>query len=72
MRTNAARLFEYIEQNPVIEMQKTADSLGLSYNKAAVIKNLCNLGILEKSKSVSRSKIFAYTACLDILKKRTE
>lgn len=72
MRTNTARLFEYIEQNPVIEMQKTADSLGLSYNTAAVIKNLCNLGILEKSKSVSRSKTFAYTAYLDILKKRTE
>ena len=40
MRTNAARLFECIEQNPVIETQKTVDSLGLSYNTAAtVIKN---------------------------------
>ena len=73
MRTNAARLFEYIEQNPIIETQKTADALGLSYNTAAsAIKNLCNLGILEKSKRESRSKTFAYTAYLDILKKGTE
>ena len=73
MKANAIKLFEYIEQNPIIETQKTADALELSYNTTATaIKNLCNLGILEKSKSESRSKTFAYTAYLDILKKGTE
>ncbi|MBP3309031.1 MAG: Fic family protein [Clostridia bacterium] len=72
-RANAKRLLEYIEENPIIETQKTAAALGLSYNTvASAIKNLCALGILEKSKGESRNKIFAYTAYLDILKKGTE
>ncbi len=73
MKTNAIKLFEYVEQNPIIETQKTADALGLSYNTVATaIKNLCTLGILDKSKSESRSKTFAYTDYLNILKKGTE
>lgn len=72
-KTNAIKLFEYVEQNPIIETQKTADALGLSYNTVATaIKNLCALGILDKSKGESRSKTFAYTAYLEILKKGTE
>ena len=59
----------YIEILPL----KTADALGLSYNTVATaIKNLCTLGILDKSKSESRSKTFAYTDYLNILKKGTE
>ena len=73
MKTNAIKLFEYVEQNPIIETQKTADALGLSYNTVATaIKNLCTFGILDKSKSESRSKTFAYTDYLNILKKGTE
>ena len=72
-KTNVIKLFEYIEQNPIIETRKTADALGLSYNTvASAIKNLDNLGILDKSKGKSRSKTFAYTAYLNILKKGTE
>ena len=73
MRINAEKLFEYIEKNPIIETQKTADALELSYNTIAKsIKNLCSLGILVKSKGEARSKIFAYAEYLDILKKGTE
>lgn len=73
MKTNAIKLFEYIEQNPIIETKKTADTLGISYNTAAsAIKNLCKLGILEKSSGESRGKTFAYSAYLNILKKGTE
>ena len=73
MKTNATKLFEYIEQNPIIETQKTATALGISYNTAATaIKNLCSLGILEKSEGEFRGKTFAYTAYLRILKKGTE
>ena len=72
-KANAIKLFEYVEQNPIVETQKTADALGLSYNTVATaIKNLCALGILDKNKGESRSKTFAYTAYLDILKKGTE
>ena len=72
-KKNTIKLFEYIEQNPIIETQKTASALGLSYNTvASAIKNLDTLGILEKSKGESRGKTFAYTAYLNILKKGTE
>ncbi|MBR2971003.1 MAG: Fic family protein [Clostridia bacterium] len=73
MKTNAIKLFVYIEQNPIIETQKTAVALGLSYNTVATaIRNLCNAEILKKSKGEARGKTFAYTAYLDILKKGTE
>lgn len=70
---NAIKLFEYIENNPIIETQKTATALGISYNTVATaIKNLCMLGILEKNKGDLRNKIFAYTAYLNLLKNGTE
>ncbi len=72
-RINAEKLFEYIEQNPIIETKKTAEALGLSYNTVSTaIKNLCALSILESSESSARSKTFSYTAYLSILKKGTE
>jgi len=72
-KANAIKLFEYVEQNPIIETQKTAASLELSYNTAAAaIKNLCAIGILEKSKEEARNKTFSYGEYLNILKKGTE
>ena len=72
-KANAIKLFEYVEQNPIIETKKTADALGLSYNTVATaIKNLCALDILVKSEGETRSKTFSYIAYLDILKKGTE
>ncbi len=72
-RINAEKLFEYIEQNPIIETRKTAEALGLSYNTVSTaIKNLSTLSILGKSEAGARSKTFAYTAYLNILKKGTE
>ena len=71
-KKNAARLFAYVEENPIIETQKTADVLGVSYNTAsAAIKSLCSLGILEQRASGVRGKTFVYAAYLDILKKGT-
>ncbi len=72
-RINAEKLFEYIEKNPIIETRKTAEALGLSYNTVSTaIKNLGALSILEESEADARSKTFAYTAYLSILKKGTE
>ncbi len=73
LKPNAEKLFEYIEQNPIIETKKTADALELSYNTVSTaIKNLCNLDILKESESNTRSKTFAYSKYLSILKKGTE
>lgn len=72
-RSNARRIFEYIEQNPIIETQKTARALEISYNTASAgIKRLEDLGILERANASERGKTFVYSAYLDILKKGTE
>ena len=71
-KTNAIKLFAYVEHNPIIDIQKTADALNLSYNTAnAAIKNLSALSILERNESSSK-KTFVYKAYMDILKKGTE
>ena len=71
-KTNAIKLFAYVEHNPIIDIQKTADALNLSYNTAnAAIKNLSALSILERNESSSK-KTFVYKAYVDILKKGTE
>ena len=71
-KANAIKLFAYVEHNPIIDIQKTADALNLSYNTAnAAIKNLSALSILERNES-SAKKTFVYKAYVDILKKGTE
>ena len=70
---NALRLFEYLEQNPIVEIKKTAEALGFTYNTAsAAIKNLCALSILSQNPKSARSRTFTYSAYLDLLKKGTE
>ena len=67
-RINATKLFEYLEENPIIEISKTAVALDLSYNTVSLaVKNLISLNILNKTES----KTYSYTAYLDILKKGT-
>ena len=67
-RISATRLFEYLEENPIIDTVKTSKALDLTYNTTALaIKNLVSLGILEKTKG----KTFAYSAYLNALKKGT-
>ena len=67
-RINATKLFEYLEENPIIDTTKTAQALDLSYNTTALaIKNLISLGILAKPEG----KTYAYAAYLNALKKGT-
>ena len=67
-RINATKLFDYLEENPIIDISKTASVLDLSYNTVSLaVKNLMSLGILGKTEG----KTYAYTAYLDILKKGT-
>ena len=67
-RINATKLFEYLEENPIIDISKTAEALDLSYNTVSLaVKNLISLDILSKTEN----KTYVYTAYLDILKRGT-
>lgn len=65
---NMVKLFMLLEQCPIIEVSKSADDLGLSYNTvASCVKQFQDLGILEQVNQGARNKIFAYSEYLDIL-----
>ncbi len=69
---NAKKLFEYLEQNPIIEFGRTAEALDVSFNTvSAAAKKLEGLSILDKATKTARNRTFAYTAYLDVLKKGT-
>lgn len=65
-------VFEYLESNPIIDINKTAEALNLSFNTASsAVKRLTDMGILVKTSDVGRNRTFAYRAYLDILRKGT-
>jgi Fic family protein len=66
----ATRLFSYLEENPIIEIRKTADALDTTFKTIAdSVRRLCDMGILTQSSGEQRNRIFSYTAYLDILRK---
>lgn len=70
---NLKRIFSYIEQNPIIEIGKTANELGLAYNTAAKqIEKLLTLGVLIPAGKAGKSRIFLYHDYLAILRRDTE
>jgi Fic family protein len=69
---NVMRLFTYLEKNPIIEMQKTATALSLSFNTiASAVSRLCEEGILVQTSNVRRNRTFSYEAYLEILRSGT-
>ena len=75
---NLLKLFAYLEQQPIIEISKTADSLGLAYNTISkAVDILMEKGILiinDKSAKTSRrtrSRTFSYAQYIDILREGT-
>lgn len=69
---SAMALFTYLERNPIIDIGKTAASLGYSYNTTAkAVSILEEKGILQKTDKSRRSRIYCYTDYLDILRKST-
>jgi Fic family protein len=69
---NAMKLFAYLEGNPIIETQKTAKALSLSFNTiASAINRLCDAGILIQTSSARRNKTFSYEGYLEILRSGT-
>ncbi len=71
-RINASAVFEYLEANPIIDIGKTAEALGLSFNTiSAAVKRLQDLDILVQTENASRNRTFAYEEYLGILRKGT-
>lgn len=71
-QTNLLKLFAYIETNPIIDIQKTAAALGLSYNTVSkMVTILVDEGILRQTDKARKAKIYSYADYLDILRKDT-
>lgn len=71
-QTNLLKLFAYIETNPIIDIQKTAAALGLSYNTVSkMVMILVDEGILWQTDKAGKAKIYSYADYLDILRKDT-
>ena len=71
-QTNLLKLFAYIETNPIIDVQKTAAALGLSYNTVSrMVTILVDEVILRQTGKAGKAKIYSYADYLDILRKDT-
>ena len=72
LKTNVLKVFNYIESNPIIDIQKTAASLEMSYNTASkIVSLLVEKGILQQTDKSRKARIFSYSEYLDILRKDT-
>lgn len=69
---NSVRVFEYLETNPIIDIQKTSKALGMSFNTVSgIVNHLTDIEILVQETNASRNRTFAYKAYLSILRKGT-
>lgn len=71
-KANVLKVFNYLEKNPIIDIQKTANALNLSYNTVAkAILLLIDKGILIQSAKSGKARIYSYFDYLEILRKDT-
>ena len=71
-RTSVLKVFSYLESNPIIDIQKTATTLEMSYNTVSkVVSILIEDGNLKQTDKSGKAKIYSYTEYLDILRKDT-
>lgn len=69
---NVRRVFDYIEQYPIIDIKRTAADLEVSYNTvSAAVGKLVQAGILNETTNAARNRVFAYEEYLGILRKDT-
>lgn len=65
-------VFDYVERYPIINIKKTANALGLSYNTvSAAVGKMADMGILKETTNAKRNKVFSYEEYLNILRKDT-
>lgn len=71
-RFTALKLFSYLERNPIMEINQTAEVLQLSFNTVAnAVKRLVGIGILVQLGENQRGRTFSYKEYLDILRDGT-
>lgn len=69
---NAMLVFEYLEANPIIEIRKTSEALGVAFNTvSSAVERLIDAGILVRTSEADRNRTFAYASYLDILRRGT-
>lgn len=69
---NAKAVFDYLEQNPIIDIGKTANELKLAFSTVSLAVNrLVDAGILIQTNNANRNRVFAYEDYLAILRKDT-
>ena len=69
---NVRRVFDYIEQYPIIDIKRTAADLEVSYNTvSAAVGKLVHAEILNETTNAARNRVFAYEEYLEILRKDT-
>lgn len=67
--TTLTKLFSYLEAHPIIEVKKTAEVLGVSYNAVSrAVAVLIEKGILEQQTQVGKTRIYSYAEYLEILR----
>jgi len=65
-------IFSYLENNPIIDIRKTAEELGMSFNTVSgTVKRFEENGILKQTNNATRNRVFAYEDYLEILRKDT-
>lgn len=71
--TTALILFNYLEKNPIIELSKASNDLGLTFATVSkIVDIMINNGILIQYSGVKRNRTFAYDAYLQLLREGTE
>ena len=69
---NVRKVFDYIEQYPIISIKRTASALNLSYNTvSSIVNKLIQIGVLKETTNASRNRVFFYEEYLNILRKDT-
>lgn len=69
---NVRKVFDYIEQYPIISIKRTATALNLSYNTvSSIVNKLTQNGVLKETTNASRNRVFFYEEYLSILRKDT-
>ncbi len=69
---SAMLVFSYLEANPIIDINKTAAALNITFNTASsAVKRLSDVGILAQTTNASRNRTFAYEDYITILRKGT-
>ena len=72
-KSSILKVFTYLESNPIIDIQKTADALNMSYNTVAnIVSILIKSNVLKQTSRIGKTKIYSYTEYLNILCKDTE